>query len=262
MDDLLSTARTRVFSWETAIVRTRELAGAATPASDLLTFYAALLSSQKEIYESLRGLRDWLPSGTLEEDLSVLREYLNPFLESVRSAAPPSLAEQATDISPEELLHYWRERSDRQFFAKAFLQPYAQWLVQSGALGKTARAENRCPYCFGKPQVSFLKITEAGSESGNRNLLCATCLSSWEFRRVVCASCGEEQPSKLSHYQTNEYEHVRIEACESCKQYIKGIDLTRLGFAVPLVDDIATAALDLWATERGYAKIEINLVGL
>ena len=251
-----------MFSWDKAIERARELAGTATPAKELLTFYTTLLEAQRQVYDTLRGLHDWLPSGELEEDLSVLREYLNPFLQSVKSASPPALAEQVSQVSSETLLHYWHERSDRQFFAKAFLQPYAQWLVQSGALSKNAHAENRCPYCFAKPQVSFLRIIEAGSESGNRNLVCATCLSSWEFRRVVCASCGEERPAKLSHYQTSEFEHVRIEACESCKQYIKGIDLTKFGFAVPLVDDIASAALDLWAIEHGYAKIELNLVGL
>lgn len=249
-----------MFSWDKAIERAQRLAEASTPARELLTFYTTLLESQKQIYESLRSLRDWLPSGDLEQDFSVLHKHVDPFLQSVKSVAPPALAEQATN--PETLLHYWRDRSDQQCLEKAFLQPYAHWLVQSGALRKDARAENRCPYCFGKPQVSFLKITDSSSESGNRNLVCATCLSSWEFRRVVCASCGEEQPSKLSHYQTNEYEHVRIEACESCKQYSKGIDLTRFGFAVPLVDDIAAAALDLWATEHGYAKIELNLVGL
>jgi FdhE protein len=79
---------------------------------------------------------------------------------------------------------------------------------------------------------------------------------------VVCASCGEERPFKLGYFQSDEFDHVRIEACESCKQYIKGIDLTRLGLAVPLVDDVASAALDLWATEKGYAKIELNLVGV
>lgn len=255
-----------MFSWDKAIDRAHQLAETAMPAREMLTFYATVLASQKEVYESLRALRDWLPTGELEEDLSVLHSYLESFLLSVKSVCPPVLTEQVSHVSAETLLHYWRERSDQQFFAKAFLQPYAHWVVQSGALSKNARAENRCPYCFGKPQVSFLKITESGSESGNRNLVCATCLSSWEFRRVVCASCGEERPSKLSHYQAKEqtsaYEHVRIETCESCKQYIKGIDLTRFGFAVPLVDDIATAALDLWATEHGYAKIELNLVGL
>jgi formate dehydrogenase maturation protein FdhE len=32
--------------------------------------------------------------------------------------------------------------------------------------------------------------------------------------------------------------------------------------AVPVVDEVAGASLDLWALERGYQKIELNLVGL
>lgn len=250
-----------MFAWDKAIDRARQLAETIAPARELLTFYATVLASQKEIFESLRRLRGWLPSGVLAQDLPVLHRYQESFFQSVRSVSPSALAEQAR-TDDELLFSYWHGRSDMLFFPKAFLQPYAQWLVQCGALRKNPRAENRCPYCFGKPQVSYLKITESGSESGNRNLVCATCLSSWEFRRVVCASCGEEQPAKLSYYQTKDYEHVRVEACESCKHYLKGIDLTRLGFAVPLVDDVAAAALDLWAAEKGYARIEVNLVGL
>ena len=251
-----------MFSWDASIARVHQLAEGATPARELLTFYATVLAAQKEIYESLRGRREWLPSGVLEEDLPVLLEYRPSFLQAVISVAPPALVEQA-DASEELLLEYWNNRSDKLFFPKAFIQPYAQWSVQSGALPKqTSIAENRCPYCFGKPQLSFLRITEPGAESGNRSLLCATCLSSWEFRRVVCASCLEERPFKLEYFKSDEYDHVRIEACESCKQYVKGIDLTRLGLAVPLVDEVASAALDLWATEKGYAKIELNLVGL
>jgi formate dehydrogenase maturation protein FdhE len=249
-------------SWDARINRARELADRATATKELLTFYVTLLEAQKQVYESLRGLRDWLPSGSLAYDLNVLRDYAPAFLQSVSSVAPPALAEQA-DASDELLLHYWQDRSDKLFFAKAFLQPYAQWVVQSGALEPDpSRPETRCPYCLGKPQVSFLQVIESGAESGNRNLVCATCLSTWEFRRVVCASCGEERPSKLGYFQTDEYDHVRIEACESCNSYLKGIDLTRLGFAVPLVDDVASAALDLWAAEKGYQKIELNLVGL
>jgi formate dehydrogenase maturation protein FdhE len=55
---------------------------------------------------------------------------------------------------------------------------------------------------------------------------------------------------------------VRIEACDTCKHYLKGVDLTRLGFAVPIVDEIDAASLDLWAREHGYKKIELNLVGI
>jgi len=254
-----------MLSWDAGINRAHELAENSMPARELLTFYATVLESQKEIYDWLRGRRNWLPAGSVHEDLSVLREQVPSFLQSVLSVSPPALADQAARINSfdELLLEYWQHRSDQLFFPKAFLQPYAHWCVQSGALPRqSSQAENRCPYCYGKPQVSFLFSTEAGAESGKRNLLCATCLSSWEFRRVVCASCGEERPFKLEYFKSEEYDHVRIEACESCKQYIKGIDLTRLGFAVPVVDDIATAALDLWAAEKGYAKVELNLVGL
>lgn len=251
-------------NWDTRIARCHQLAQESSATQELLTFYAKILETQKQIYDSLRV------SGSLANDLSELRKRLPSLLQAVRSSGPPALAEQATSLissSPETidemLLDYWHSRSDKQFFAKAVLQPYVQRLAEATPLNPALlRQENQCPFCSGKPQVSFLKITESGSESGNRNLLCATCLSSWEFRRVVCASCGEERPTQLSYYQTNEYEHVRIEACDSCKHYIKGVDLTRFGFAVPLVDDVGTAALDLWATEHGYTKIELNLVGL
>lgn len=251
-----------MFSWDASIERAKELADEATATKELLTFYIALLENQRHVYEALRSRRDWLPSGLLEEDLSVLRAYFESFLGSVSAVAPPALAQQAS-TDTDLLLEYWQTRSDKLFFPKAFLQPYARWLVESGAATREPAApENRCPYCLGKPQLSFLHVAETGSESGNRNLLCATCLSSWPFRRVVCASCGEERPSKLSYFQSDQLDHIRIEACESCKQYIKGIDLTRLGLAVPLIDDVASAALDLWATEKGYTKIELNLVGL
>ena len=249
-----------MFAWDTCIDRCNHLAQQSPSTAELLTFYATLLETQKQIYNSLNPL-----VGSLPADLPELRKHLPSVLQIVKSTGPTALAEQANELissSPETLddllLDYWHMRSDKQFFAKALIQPYAQRLAKSVVLHR----ENQCPFCLGKPQVSFLKIVEAGSESGNRNLLCATCLSSWEFRRVVCAACGEENPARLSYFQTNEYEHVRIEACDSCKHYIKGVDLTRLGFAEPLVDDVATAALDLWAIEKGYTKIELNLVGL
>lgn len=250
--------------WQKRIDRCHQLIENSA-AEELLTFYAALLETQKQIYASFRDIK-----GSLSHDLPQLRAHLPSLIQVIKSTGPATLAEQANELfsAPAEtidalLLDYWHTRSDKQFFAKALIQPYAQRLAESSALlPDLPLREHQCPFCLGKPQVSFLKIAEAGSESGNRHLLCATCLSSWEFRRVVCAACGEENPAKLSYFQTSEYEHVRIEACDSCKHYIKGVDLTRLGFADPLVDDVATAALDLWAVEKGYTKIELNLIGL
>jgi FdhE protein len=255
--------------WDRQIERAEYLAGETSGAKELLAFYARLLRAQAEIHESFRS---WQPSGELENDVTVVQSSMAGLLECVARYGPDSLAEDAQlllaaepEVMTRELLEYWRNPSDTQFFAKAVLQPYALWLAETRAplAGRElAGGERTCPFCGGKPQVSFLQSKESGAESGNRDLLCATCLCAWEFRRVVCANCGEERPSKLGYFHSPEFDHVRIEACDTCKHYIKGIDLTRLGFAAPLVDEIYSAPLDLWAREHGYTKIELNLVGL
>jgi FdhE protein len=259
-------------SWDTRIRRAEELARKTEATREILTFYAKLLRSQKEVDEFLRSRKGWLPSGSLAEDLSMVRESFPIILRTVEANGPEPLAEEARTLKTaaqatvdEMLLEYWHSPSDQQFFAKSVLQPYARWLAESGGQPLDRifeRNERRCPFCGGVPQVSFLQIREATSESGNRDLVCATCTINWSFRRVACAYCGEERPTKLGYYHTPEYDHIRIEACDTCKHYIKGVDLTRLGFAVPLVDEVATAALDVWAREHGYKKIELNLVGL
>jgi FdhE protein len=238
----------------------------------LLTFYAKLLRAQKDIYEHLRSRRGWLPTGVLEDDLAVVRVAMPILLRVVESVGPMALIEEARSLSQAGddetdamLLAQWRTPSDTRFFAKAHLQPYARWLAESGArpLDRSFEPhESRCPFCGGMPQVSFLQSKEASSESGKRDLVCATCLTVWPFRRVVCAYCCEEQPAKLCYFHSPEFEHIRVEACDTCRRYIKGVDLTRKGLAVPLVDEIAAAPLDLWAREHGYTKIELNLVGL
>lgn len=259
-------------TWDTLIRRAEALRRQSREVAELLTFYARLLGAQKQADEFLRGRHNWLPSGWLAQDLSVVRPALRPLLAAVEANGPALLADEARYLQQasvaeidELLLLYWRAPSDTQFFAKAFLQPYAGWLAELGrkpADRDLDDGENCCPFCTGKPQLSMLKIQEPGVEVGGRHLMCSTCLSTWPFRRVVCANCGEERPEKLGYFHTPAYDHLRIEACDTCQHYIKGIDLTKLGLAVPLVDEVAAAPLDLWARERGYMKIEQNLIGL
>lgn len=257
--------------WEKHIERASQLALQPQGSNELLVFYAQLLRAQRDIYEYFRSRKGWLPSGDIERDLPVLREALPGLLKTIEAHGPESLAADARELSnaradvvDEMLVSHWSNPSDIQFFAKAFLQPYGRWLAATAAepKRKLSSTERCCPFCGGKPQVSFLQNKEGNVESGNRDLICATCLSSWEFRRVVCASCGEERPAKLGYFHTPDYDHVRIEACDTCNHYLKGVDLTRLGFAVPLVDEIAAAPLDVWARSHGYTKIELNLIGL
>jgi len=122
--------------------------------------------------------------------------------------------------------------------------------------------------------------------TGPRFLACARCAASWGYPRLTCAGCGEDSSARLqifSEHGTTSGErgsvvrglpgdgaarredavfpHMRIEACESCRRYILGIDLATDPAAVPLVDEMAAVPLDLYARERGFSKITTNLMG-
>lgn len=114
-----------------------------------------------------------------------------------------------------------------------------------------------CPLCYSRPQAAVLRPEGDGAK---RLLLCSFCLTEWNFRRVVCPACAEENKDKLPRYSAADFPYVRVEACDTCKTYLKSVDLSVHGLAVPVVDEIAAAPLDLWAVDHGYSKIEPNLV--
>ncbi|HEY2933400.1 MAG TPA: formate dehydrogenase accessory protein FdhE [Acidobacteriota bacterium] len=261
-------------AWEKCIHRADQLTRQSESTEELLSFYAKLLRAQKTVYQCLRKVEAWLPSGDLNADLPAIRTAVPEFLHAVETSGPPLLVEEAQRLLrageaeiDELLLQQWIAPRDIEFFGKAFLQPYACRLVESRAQpfkisGDVHADESRCPSCAGRPQVSFLQSTGHSADGASRNLICASCLTPWSFTRVKCAHCGEERPSRLGYFHSPAYEHIRIEACDTCGHYIKEVDLTRAGLAVPLVDEVAGAALDLWAQEHGHRKIELNLVGL
>ena len=55
---------------------------------------------------------------------------------------------------------------------------------------------------------------------------------------------------------------MRVVACETCRVYIMTVVFSKDGLAVPLVDELAAVPLDLWAHERGYSKLQLNLLGM
>ena len=181
----------------------------------------------------------------------------------VRRSAPPVLAGfSAADLTPELILAEWAgtppESDHARFFARAVLQPFAESLAMRGTLA-TESTPSICPFCSAKPVAAVLRGEGSG---GKRWLLCSMCATEWAFRRLVCANCGEEDKTRLPVYTAPEFKHVRVEACDTCRTYIKAVDLTVDGHAVPVVDEIASVALNIWAAEHDYSKFESNILGM
>jgi FdhE protein len=116
----------------------------------------------------------------------------------------------------------------------------------------------RCPRCNALPVFGVLRPE---GDSGKRFLVCSFCALEWEFRRILCANCGEEKEQQLPVYVAEQFPHVRVESCETCKHYLRTIDLTKDGNAIPVVDDLTAVPLSLWAEEHGYTRIQGNLLG-
>ena len=257
-------------AWQRRIDRAAQLAERDQTARPLLLAYGRLLGIQRECHEMLRRHADRL-TGSLDCDLPAVRPCVAPMLSAVAAIGPPRLADEAGRLLDggaaaidAMLLAGWHAPSGERFFHKIALQPYAQCLAAM-ELRPTDRNGPRgkyfCPFCGGAPQLSILE--NAGeADGGGRRLLCGTCFTVWPFRRVLCAQCGEEDEHHLSYYHSPAFDHLRVDACDTCRHYLKSVDLSRMGIAEPVVDEVAGASLDLWALEHEYRKIELNLVGL
>jgi FdhE protein len=263
--------------WDRRIQRANELAAAHPFAAEGLRFYERIATFQTSLYGSLLT---GTPSGSLRDqlDLPILLPAFASFLTLVQAIAPPPLAQSAAALSAagsarwEEVLDtFWRAGTlstaplteADSLIAWTFLQPYAESLAD-----RTARLEGGaevhgtpplCPRCSGPPHVGVLRSLGDGAK---RSLICSLCATEWEYRRIVCPACGEESVDKLPVYIAEGFDHVRVEACDTCRHYIKTIDLTKNGRAVPVVDELAAIPLSLWAAENGYTKVSTNLLGL
>lgn len=122
-----------------------------------------------------------------------------------------------------------------------------------------------CPACGGLPQASVI-AEESGEFMGGspRSLVCGRCAGWWTFPRATCAWCGEDDPRRLAPYVPDGRKWVRVDACETCGAYLKTFDLREAGGleVVPLVDDVATVSLDVWAHEQGLSRPLVSLAGV
>jgi FdhE protein len=268
------------------IQRAELLTGRYPASSEILSFYKNIAEWQRRFYESLPKLWGKQPvapaNGAIRSELNVpiLLAAFKEFLMHMNRVGPGPVALRARFVKDEaesrwatileqawsEGLHEFETQAvandDREplddFMTRAFLQPYAEFVAGAMLPPALAMTVCRCPRCNSLPVAGVLRPEGDG---GKRMLLCAQCSQEWDFRRILCASCGEEAEEKLPVYVAEQFPHIRMDCCDTCKCFLRTIDLTKDGNAVPLVDDIAAVPLSLWAEEKGYRRIQLNLLG-
>ena len=279
--------------WDRRIRRATELTSTYPFGAEGLRFYARVATFQKSLYAEIqkalkdspkisadRPLRD-------ELDFFLLLPHFSPYLSLIQQTAPAPLGQAAAGLAQKgptawqrAIEDFWHRdpelasdmdegeelragdsiditASDR-LLAWIFLQPYAEYLAAHRENTIVDGAPSTCPLCGGKPVVGVLRSEGDGAK---KSLICMLCAHEWNFRRIYCPACGEEREPQMAFYSAPEIAHVRVDVCDTCHTYLKTIDLTKTGLAVPVVDELATIPLDLWAREHGYQKLQINLLG-
>jgi len=275
----MTTTQTGGTEYDARIRRAERLSSEHTFAAEFLDFYKHVAAFQKTLRANIAsssGVKSGsAPAAELRDplDLTVLLPHFRGFLSLIEQHAPPALGKSAHQMSllPSDswvasLEAYWEHAGKydqqvgalAQFLARAFLQPYAEFRAAQTPRAPQVVTVRVCPLCGSRPLMGVLRVE---GDSGKRFLLCSFCSQEWEFRRIHCPTCGEEAEAKLPVYVAEQLPHIRVEACDTCKFYLRTVDLTKDGHAIPLVDDLAAIPLTLWAHEHGYTRLQPNLLG-
>lgn len=265
--------------WDVRMERARTLEKLYPFAFEGLHFYQRVAAAQKSLYRDLESRFGTLKAphtqGGLRQELDLffLLPRFVPFLSVIEQAAPPLLAQSAREIRSRNgddlkrmLTQFWQFGSiseqnldaAEELLSWTFLQPYAEYLADQRHPESGIGTPATCPVCGGKPIVGVLRREGDGAK---KSLVCMLCAHEWAFRRLLCPGCGEEREPQMAFYSAPEIAHVRVDICDTCHAYLKCVDLTKTGLAVPIVDELATIPLDLWARQHGYQKLQINLLG-
>ncbi len=242
------------------IERARHLA--AGPGSDpaMMSFYIRLLEFQRTVHADFAARE----STRLED----LLDHFPALYRLVKSHGPQSLAQAVREVANSDdaraalLLACWEGPESppepARFLGRALVQPFAEYLA-GRAKTEMHPDSPTCGFCGALPVCAVLR---GEGEGAKRGLVCSLCSSEWAFRRILCPSCGCEDKEQLPVMIFEDVPNVRVDACDVCRRYLKSVDLTKDGHAVPQVDDVATVLLSIWAEENGYSRLETNILGM
>jgi formate dehydrogenase accessory protein FdhE len=207
---------------------------------------------------------------------AVLRE-LDRVVEVLTGQAPPPLAEAGRELvalpadTRHEAVHAWATDlalvdPRAGFWICAAAAPILELAAATTTAPKPGEWHGAaCPMCGGAAQVSVIAERTGELLGGSpRSLVCARCAFWWGYPRATCPLCGEDDPRRVSPYEAQGLPWVRIDACDTCSGYMKTFDLRQDGArdVVPLVDDIASLALDVWANTQGLHRPVRSLAGV
>lgn len=118
-------------------------------------------------------------------------------------------------------------------------------------VGKGQWGEGICYVCGYRATLGELQ-----GNGQTKHLRCGQCGADWEFQRLKCGYCRNEDHRTLNYlYAEGWSREIRVEVCEKCKGYLKVIAaFTPTPPELIAVEDFATLHMDYIAESRGHRR--------
>jgi FdhE protein len=212
----------------------------------------------------LAGERQRLPSGPVAEIFSCLLESfreLNPSRHELLKKATESKGWKLDrvlsrlvnnqlsgenlekDLGPEGNLLF--------FFLVQSLKPLLEEQAEKWreAVKEFSWTKEFCPFCGGTAGMGEIR------GEGRRFLHCPLCGTEWEYPRMKCPYCRNEDQERLTYFQVEGEPESRVDICQACRHYWKTIDSREMEGPLDFeVEDYLTLHLDHLAQEEGYLQ--------
>ena len=106
-----------------------------------------------------------------------------------------------------------------------------------------------CPFCGGLPGMGEIR------EEGRRVLHCPLCATEWDFPRMKCPYCWNEDQENFTYFEVEGEAGRRVDICLHCRHYLKTIDTREKEGPLDWeVEDYLTLYLDHLAQEEGFIR--------
>ncbi len=134
-----------------------------------------------------------------------------------------------------------------------FLKEYGELFKQQLTKVNSIWFRPFCPLCGNMPAMARLE-----KEVGQRYLWCTVCHQDWQFNRLQCPHCTNDDQKSIRYFYDENKSQYRVYVCEKCKHYIKTVDertMAKNQQANMFLEDLITHYLDELALKQGYLSM-------
>lgn len=145
----------------------------------------------------------------------------------------------------------WENENDKIIASSIFWETLAPFYRQCGnilyrTMGSLSWLWGFCPVCGSAPLIGKFR-----GEDGLWLVECSLCHTLWNLQRAMCPFC-DRSAGHLEYLFMEDEPGRRVQYCESCKTYLKTVDVRDDEREVLLpLEDIVTSELDAAASNEG-----------